>query len=672
MVRTVLASCGGFQGKAGRIAVEPVAGKGGSDALELPFHPGTLVRALLARWLMVCLIACLAAAGGVAAGHFAGKRTYEAGTLLHYRPLSSGRPSTPDATILSFLNQVKIPANLDETRRRLELPVSLAVLGASIDIKVAKNTTVLDMRASWNDPSIAADIANTLRDVFLAGWFDSQIDEVERMHKKALEEGRTLQVQVDALAKTIEEVQARVNREKEEQARDVKSIHPSDRVNRLRADIQEERALRSSEANLDVAQKELARLKILAAQEYVSQAQVEQAQAKVDHERVFTQDSDRIQQWKQQLDAAEGRSVTPQSSAVPSAFLLQATRLRAIDLGNQLVAQGETRNRIEGILVEARAGQESFRRPGITAEERRRVRIELNGVLSRALAARPEGGMEFEVVAEAQPPVLPLKSTRKLVGIAAGAGLLALGLLALLASELFRRTLRGPGDLRARLRRPVLGTLPEGKRGGAADPAMDEALRILARHVRREVPGWGARIAIASSLPGEGRTRVARGVAAGLVRRGERVLRIDVPVPGAVPAADAPPGLSDLLDDETLVLIDAVHPDPEDGLPVLGAGRVPLDPDLLGTRRFGWILDEAVASYDVILVDLPPLLLRADIGQAASKCDGVVFVVRADATSVDQVRRAIRMLTDEGGKVVGLVLNRASERYRNLGTWEEA
>ena len=59
-------------------------------------------------------------------------------------------------------------------------------------------------------------------------------------------------------------------------------------------------------------------------------------------------------------------------------------------------------------------------------------------------------------------------------------------------------------------------------------------------------------------------------------------------------------------------------------------------------------------------------------GLALSKCDGVVFVVLADSTPVDVARRALRVLEDDGGKVVGVVLNRASERYRNLGTLEDA
>jgi len=204
------------------------------------------------------------------------------------------------------------------------------------------------------------------------------------------------------------------------------------------------------------------------------------------------------------------------------------------------------------------------------------------------------------------------------------------------------------------------------------DAALDDALRTLARHVRRDVPGWGTRIGIASTRHGEGRTRVARGIAACLCKRGERVLRIDLPAPGAVPSMDEPCGLSDLFMDESLPLAHAIHADSVDGLPVLGPGRMELDPDLLGTRRMGWILDEAVAAYDVILLDLPPMLPRSDAGVSVSKCDAVVFVVQADSTPVDDARRALRVLEDDGGKVVGVVLNRASERYRTLGTLEDA
>ena len=152
--------------------------------LQLPFHLPTVMVSLGRRWPALLAIAALAGGAGAGAATLLGRQTFDAETVLHYRPVSSGRAGSGDQAIQSFLSEVKVAPNLEEVRKRLELPCSLARLGASIDVKVAKNTTVMAIKSSWADADTAAAIANTLRDVFLATWFQSGIREVEFLHRK--------------------------------------------------------------------------------------------------------------------------------------------------------------------------------------------------------------------------------------------------------------------------------------------------------------------------------------------------------------------------------------------------------------------------------------------------------------------------------------------------------
>jgi len=59
--------------------------------------------------------------------------------------------------------------------------------------------------------------------------------------------------------------------------------------------------------------------------------------------------------------------------------------------------------------------------------------------------------------------------------------------------------------------------------------------------------------------------------------------------------------------------------------------------------------------FDEIVLDVPPALATADASIVAHRADGVVMVVRAEATPRDQVASAVRALS--GAPVWGLVLN---------------
>ncbi len=60
-------------------------------------------------------------------------------------------------------------------------------------------------------------------------------------------------------------------------------------------------------------------------------------------------------------------------------------------------------------------------------------------------------------------------------------------------------------------------------------------------------------------------------------------------------------------------------------------------------------------SYDVVILDLPPILTNSDAILLTDLADGVICVVRAGVTPVALVNRAVEQL--EEGKLRGVVLN---------------
>src|SRR5216683_2186594 len=94
----------------------------------------------------------------------------------------------------------------------------------------------------------------------------------------------------------------------------------------------------------------------------------------------------------------------------------------------------------------------------------------------------------------------------------------------------------------------------------------------------------------------------------------------------------------------------------EGQMAVIAAGKAPVEPAaLLSSPRFVAALQTLRSLFDEIVLDVPPALATADASIVAHRSDGVVMVVRAEATPRDQVASAVRALA--GAPVWGVVLN---------------
>ena len=97
-----------------------------------------------------------------------------------------------------------------------------------------------------------------------------------------------------------------------------------------------------------------------------------------------------------------------------------------------------------------------------------------------------------------------------------------------------------------------------------------------------------------------------------------------------------------------------------DTLTVLPAGRPDPDPmSSLTSSRMHRILDEAIALFDWVVVDAPPIGPIADAGLLAAMVDAALLVVRADRTKCAAVQKAIDSLGRD--RILGVVLNAAVE-----------
>jgi capsular exopolysaccharide synthesis family protein len=91
---------------------------------------------------------------------------------------------------------------------------------------------------------------------------------------------------------------------------------------------------------------------------------------------------------------------------------------------------------------------------------------------------------------------------------------------------------------------------------------------------------------------------------------------------------------------------------------VLMAGAIPPNPvELLGSDQMTELLDRLQRSFDIVIVDSPPVVPVADPAALAGRVDGVVLVVRAGKTDRRRLDQASQLLDRAGGRLVGVVLN---------------
>jgi protein-tyrosine kinase len=168
------------------------------------------------------------------------------------------------------------------------------------------------------------------------------------------------------------------------------------------------------------------------------------------------------------------------------------------------------------------------------------------------------------------------------------------------------------------------------------------------------------KILVTSALPKEGKSFTAANLAQVLVRQhGRRVLLIDADLRGPrlhiMLGTTASPGVTDYLqgaNDEFSIM----QRGPMENLFFIPSGHEITEPaELVANGRLKFLLQRVEALFDWIVIDSPPAVPVSDASVLAKVCDGVLMVVRSNATPIDMARRAREEFPDQA--LVGVVLN---------------
>ena len=170
-------------------------------------------------------------------------------------------------------------------------------------------------------------------------------------------------------------------------------------------------------------------------------------------------------------------------------------------------------------------------------------------------------------------------------------------------------------------------------------------------------------IGVVSFSPGEGRSIIASNLAHLMAVSSDFVELIDGdlrnPALTATLAPDADSGLTEALTDFTpAAALPSVTLSPRLGfIPAIGSGRSS-DPNVyLGSAEMESLLQEWRVDRDVV-IDLPPLSISSDAQALSPFLDGIILVVQAERTKVEEAAEAIRELRAANARILGVILNR--------------
>lgn len=620
-----------------------------------------------------------------------------------YRILGSSAVAGEVATRLGLehdpvflgLSEIEDP---EELAAALETADAARVVQASVSIRPVEDTRVVEIQARAGDPETAASLANTTAEVYIernlarrlestdsaAEWLDTQYEDLStalRDSEAALvsfrEEHELIAVELsdhvsllsrmEATSSQLEEARLEADRARtivrqidnalesgDLLEADIPSVVENDLIQGLKSELYE----------IEAERIELSSRYLEAHPLMVSVVERE----RLARERLEREIQNVLGALRQDAERAD-RMVSTLTSR------LNAVETDVRQLGTHQVEYS-------GLAREAELNRELFE-----MIERRRKEVELS---------RNAQQNNVELLEVASVPSRPVEPNKVMIVGAAAAGGLFLGILLVFVLESMDRTVKSQEAVEREYGLTFLGLIPHIRPVLAAKPTKRGPARgqewspdryvhdfpkspvaESCRSIRTNLTFLATEAPLDTMLvtspgPREGKTTTSMNVATVMAQSGTRVLLVDAdmrrPRVHTIYDTQNDVGLSSILVDR-VAPIDAIQRSPVPNLDILPSGPVPANPaELIESARFRKTLEELSSMYDRVIFDSPPITPVTDAAILSSMVDGVVLVVRANATRNEVLGRAVELLSAVNSNIVGAVLNDVDLTRRRGGS----
>ncbi|AOY70099.1 chromosome partitioning protein [Arthrobacter sp. ZXY-2] len=279
--------------------------------------------------------------------------------------------------------------------------------------------------------------------------------------------------------------------------------------------------------------------------------------------------------------------------------------------------------------------------------------------------------VSLSVITPASAPASPAAPNTRLnlsLGLAAG---LSLGLLVAVLRTTMDTKVRGEAEIRRLSDSPMLGGIafdqdavrkPLLTQSSLQSPRAESFRQLRTNLQFANVAGHAKSVLLTSSVPGEGKSTTATNLAIALAQAGQAVCLIDAdlrrPMVDEYLGLERNAGLTTALVGSA-ELSDLLQPWGDDNLYVLTSGQVPPNPsELLGSLEMKQLIARLEETFDIVIIDAPPLLPVTDAAVLSQHVGGVVLVVGSQKLKMNELEKSLAALALVDSTLLGIVLNR--------------
>ncbi len=545
------------------------------------------------------------------------------------------------------------------------------------------NTYLVMISYRSTEPQLSADVANAIAKSYLEHIYRLQVASASSAS--------------GFMAKQIDELKARMERSSQALAqfeKELNVINPEEKTTMI--------SQRLLQLNTEYTTAQADRVKSEAAYNSLASGSLEAAQA--------AGQGDELQRLQEHINEAEEKFADIRSSKGPNHPDYKRQQMQLQELQSQFqTLRANIAQRVEveykkavareqmlqKTLVETKAEADqlnlrSFDYQSLKQEADADKKL-YDQLMTKSQEAAINAGFQNKNTAISDParpasrPIFP-NLTLNLTLAALLSSILGVGMVVLLDS--FDTTIRDPEQIHRLYQTDLIGALPVVKdstslvtaqltangQSGALVPtdtkqsrslsSFEEAVRMLRNSILlSDVDRRLRTILITSSTPGEGKSTAAMHLAIAHADQGKKTLLIDADLrrptlDKKLGITDPGPGLSGIMLGESTLEQSIVQFTHLPNLHLLPAGAPSRRAsDLIG-GSIADLLDEAVRTYDLTIIDAPPMLGFAEPMQLAIAVDGVVVIAVAGETNRKAVKAVVSTLRRLKANLLGIILNR--------------
>ena len=605
--------------------------------------------------------------------------------------LADGEADAPEATgwkamagnllerIKDSYGKIRTPAS--NSAERLNREEVLKAFDATVKAEQVRNSRMLKIQVENASPQLAARIANSMTDGFIALNLERRMD--SSSYAKTF-----LETQLGLTKAKLEESERKLN----DYARSRNILTLDEKTNVLNQTFTEySTALTKAEQEVIKTDSDYEAIRTApdTSRQVLESKTIQDYKAqisKLDQEyqeaaKIYKDDFPKMKQLRAQIDELNGR-IKAEVQSILASVRNQAQMTKRQE---QLI-----RTRLQQTRAEIMSAQDRSVDFNLLKREVDTNRELYNGLLQQVKEVGVAGGVEtnnIQVVDKAEVPLFPYKPKLALnaaIGLLAG---IVLGLGIVFLMESMDDSIKFADEVEKLLQVPLLGVIPKVKDNAKVaslallvheDPRgqMAEAYRSVRTALQfSTADGAPRRLVLTSTTKNEGKSTTALALAINFAQMGAKVVLVDADMrnPSVHKYMNLPntAGLSNYLSGHgkpgEITRMSAI-----DNLMIITAGPIPPSPvDLLTGPRLGELMDLLeVRGAQYIIFDGPPVLGLADAIVLGNQVHSVLFVAQASQTRKSHIKDAFRRLRMAGVMPCGVVLTKTTAQNTAYYTYD--